>query len=212
MKRVFVFLITLFLLFHGTEAQKINFGIKGGTDIVNNRFKPNSSNWGVTNRLSYDYGLLISYSPAKIFQIQLESGFIEKGGQLKFKYVDEKWIFKYGYLSNQLVFILKPIRRLNVEIGSELSRTLYAKQIRIPGQTIDDRLSDYKKYEFSGLAGLGFNFFDNAYIYLRYVYAFTPLIETWVLADPGPNYSYKIYNHYISLGLRYYFLRKDRYL
>jgi hypothetical protein len=206
MKIVLFILIPLMLLYQGADAQKVNFGIKGGTDIVNNRFNPTKEYYGIPNRLSYDFGLLLSYNLTKKVQIQFESGFIEKGHKEYSISPDSRWIFKYGYLSNQLVFIFKPIQKLNVEIGSELCHTLYAKLKQVPGQVIEYELSLYKKYEISGLIGSGFRFLDNAYINIRYVYSFTPLNESWV-SERGVK-SQKIYNQYLSIGLRYYFLKK----
>ena len=206
MKKLLVILIAFLAISQITEAQKFSIGCKASMDFVNIRFDPTTENSGVTNRLSYDFGLITYYSPVKVFQIQLESGFIEKGGQLKFKNADERWVYKYGYFSNQLIFILKPIHRLNIEIGSELGHTLYGKRLDIPGQVTNDRLSDYKKNDFSAIIGLGFNILKNTYIDCRYVYGFTPLRDCFVYADPGANYSYQIYNKYISIGLRYYFI------
>ena len=207
MKRVLVILIVIQAISQVAEAQKFSLGCKAGMDFVNIRFDPLDENWGVTSRLSYDFGLIINYSPSKVFQIQLESGFIEKGGQLKFKNVDERWVFKFGYFSNQLIFILKPIHRLNIEFGSELSHTLYGKRVDIPGQVNNDRLSEYEKNDYSAIIGLGFNILKNTYVNCRYVYGFTPLKDCYVNVDPGPSYSYQIYNKYISIGLRYYFLK-----
>jgi hypothetical protein len=124
MKKLLVILIAFLAISQITEAQKFSIGCKASMDFVNIRFDPTTENSKVTNRLSYDFGLITYYRPVKVFQIQLESGFIEKG-QLKFKNADERWVYKYGYFSNQLIFILKPIHRLNIEIGSELGHTLY---------------------------------------------------------------------------------------
>jgi hypothetical protein len=206
MKKAPLILIVFLTIFQVTEAQKFSIGCKVGMDLVNIRFDPTGDNWGVTNRLSYDFGLITFYSPLKMLQIQIESGFIEKGGRIKYKYVDEKTLYKYGYFSNQLIFIFKPIRRLNIEIGSEIGHTLYATMKDIPGQTFKYRLSDYKKNDFSAIVGLGFNFFKNTYVDVRYVYGFTPLEDCFVLVEFGPSYHYQIYNKYISLGLRYYFI------
>ena len=206
MKKMFLLLISFVTFFQVTNAQRFSLGCKGGMDFVNIRFDPSSENWGVTNRLSYDFGLIAYYSPSKLFKIQYESGFIEKGGQLKFKYVDEKWLFKFGYFSNQLVLILNPIHQFNIELGVEQGHTLYGKRVDIPGQIIEYRLSDYKKNDYSAIIGLGLNFLKSFTLDLRYVYGFTPLEDCFVYVDPGPSYSYEIYNKHISIGLRYYFL------
>jgi opacity protein-like surface antigen len=207
MKKIPALLVALLFISQGTVAQKISLGCKSGIDFVNNRYVPTSADLGLTKRLSFDFGLIINYSPIKKLQVQIESGFIEKGGQYKFVNFDEKIIFKYGYFSNQLVFILQPIRRLNIELGPEVGYLLYAKQKEIPGQLFNLHLSDFNKFELSSIAGLSFNFFDNVYLTFKYVYAVTPLIKSIVQVDPGPSYSYKTYNQYLSIGLRYYFIK-----
>jgi hypothetical protein len=206
MKKILIFVIGFLLFFQVSYAQRFSLGCKGGLDLVNIRYDPASINWGVTSRLSYDLGLVASYSPVKILKIQLESGFVEKGGQLKFKNIDEREIYKFGYLSNQFLIILKPISKINLEFGAQQGHTLYGKTVDIPGQTSKDKLGEYKKNDYSAIIGLGFNFLKNFTIDCRYIYGFTPLKDCFVIVDPGPSYSYEMFNKYISIGISYYFL------
>jgi hypothetical protein len=209
MKKTILCLLIAFNCFPRLSAQDLRFGVKGGADFVNMRFDPSTEDWGVTSRLSYDAGLIINYSPYKRFQFQLESGFIEKGGQLKFINQNERWIFKYGYLSSQLNIIIKPTPRLNIEFGPELDKILYAKRKDIPGSVMVEKTSNFKQIEFSAFLGIGYEILPNAIINCRYTYGITPLIESIVYADPGPNYSFLIYNQYVSIGLRYYLWTLD---
>ena len=45
----------------------------------------------------------------------------------------------------------------------------------IAAETEMDQLSDYKRNDYSAIAGIGFNIFDKMYIDCRYVYGFTPI-------------------------------------
>jgi hypothetical protein len=194
--------ILLFFLFITTYGQRFTYGIKGGLDIVDFKYVPKSLD-EFSPRNSFDFGLVLNYRIFKKVEIQIEPGFIEKGSQIIFIYLQRSMIFKYDYINVPVVLIVNPIKRLNIEIGTEFGFLQYSKKIDTDGNILDinDRLN--KPFEVAGNIGLSFNIFTKVYLVLRYSQGLTPLQDYVIFADPGPSIPYKIFNKYSEVGLRF---------
>lgn len=196
------FSILLFFLFITTYGQRFTYGIKGGFDFVDFKYVPKSLD-EFSPMKSFDFGVVLNYRIAKKIELQIEPGFIEKGSQIVFIYLHRSMIFKDDYINVPVTLIVNPIKRINIEIGTEFGFLQYSKKIDTDGNILDinDRLN--KPFEVAGNIGLSFNIFTKAYLVLRYSQGLTPLQEYVIFTDPGPDIPYKIFNKYSEIGLRF---------
>ena len=185
-----------------TYGQQFTYGIKGGFDIVDFKYVPKSLD-EFSPRQSYDFGVVLNYRIAKKVEIQIEPGFVEKGSQFKAIYTPASKIFKYGYIYVPVILIVSPIKRLNIELGTEFGFLKYSKTIDVKGNLLwkNDLLN--KHFEVAGDIGLSINIFTKTYLVLRYSQAITPLQDYVIDVDPGPDIPYKIFNKYSEIGLRF---------
>jgi len=193
----------ILFLFIATYGQQFTYGIKGGLDIVD--FKYVSKDPGsFSSRKSYDFGVVLNYRIAKKVEIQIEPGFIEKGSQIIFINMgNSTMLFKYGYLDLPLILMVSPIKRFNLELGTEFGFLNYSRKIDQNGNVNDRNDKLNKPFEVSGNMGLSYNVFTKVYIVIRYSQAITPLQDYVIDVDRGPNIPYKIFNKYSEIGVRF---------
>jgi hypothetical protein len=193
--------IVFLFLFTNAYNQQFSYGIKGGLDIIDFIFVSNFDE-GFGPRKSFDLGVVLNYKIVKKIEIQIEPGFIEKGSQIVAKW--NRWIFNYGYINTPIILIVKPIKRFNIEIGTELGSVVYAKEKLEPlGYLKDINKQAFTKFEISGLIGLSYNLFTKVYLVVRYSQGITSLQDGADPVDPGPNEPYRIFNKYTQFGIRF---------
>lgn len=198
---LFYFFFSIYL-----NAQRLSLGLTFALDRVNQKFISELPNpMPFSPRLSYSFGFKINLKILDYLELQYEPSFIEKGSLNIDTQYDQKTVWKYGYFSNPLVFILKPIKKVGCEFGTELSALLYSKRREFDGSITD--LNGAKIFEFSGILGINYYLLENTSIFIRYSKSFTPIYNELIHGNPSGSFTYKIYNDYFTLGLRYNFLK-----
>ena len=206
LKNYSILFLSLWLINSRLNSQILSIGFYSGFDIVNEKYiceLPNPMPF--SPRLSYSLGLPINLKLFRFLEFQIEPSFIEKGTQnIDYQY-DEKTNWKYGYFSNPIVFIIKPIKKGGLEFGTELSTLLYSKIRDFNGSL--SNVNGAKTFEVSGLIGINYRFFKNTSAFMRYSKSFTPIFNDIVHGDPNGSWTFKIYNEYYSIGIRYNFIK-----
>jgi len=197
----FLFLIITYAL--NSYSQDLSFGLKSGLNICD--VIETTSNIITPSKVRYHIELFCNYEISKLFQIQIEPGFIEKGSWTS-RYKDRS--SKYGYVTFPTIIILKPLKKVNFEIGSEYSFLVYSKKKDAKGNISDaDFIDYYNHFEISGIAGMSYNFLKNNQIGIRFARGFSPIYKNTSFLDNG---SYKYYNRYFEAFIRIAFLQFNR--
>jgi hypothetical protein len=177
MKIAFIPILLGLLLFTTTNsnAQKLNFGLVAGYDIVNIQQKP----WDplaigppYRPRKSFNLNSYISYKSKGIFGLSAEPGFMQKGAVNGFQDCC-KW--ELNYLQMPLLADFYILHGLFLSIGPEFSYMLNAKAVNGypgPNQTANFT-SLYKRFEVSGFIGLNWMITKNIGIGLGYNHGLT---------------------------------------
>jgi len=207
------FIICLFILALKANSQEYTFGIKTGPNIVNLK---TSGYKGVDNsfikKSSFHIELIVNHSINEKIQIQIEPGFIEKGGKIINTYPHEYGAHKYGFITIPTVLILKPVNNLNFEIGTEFAFLIYSKIMYANGDTYNEIKEDpgFKSFEISGLTGISYNICKYFILGIRYGIALTPVYvgkyEILYTADPP----YKLYTRYFEFSARVFIFKTHK--
>lgn len=187
------------------HSHKLTFGIRTGYNIS---YLKGSRFYDISTRprSGFHFNFINNYSLNKHFQIQIEPGFIETGERARMTIsINEEYLtFKYGFFTIPFVFIIKPLNKLNLEIGTEFSHLIYNKIKRPDGSIAgnDWRESQGAPIEISGLAGLSYNITDNLCVVVRYGMGLTDIDYYYMRSF----YDSKVYNRYFEFSIRTLFI------
>lgn len=107
------------------------------------------------------------------------------------------------YILMPVLFQYKPIRKLKLEIGPQLGYNL-GKFITIKGKVelnnetfdLEERLNEIARWDFSLMAGLGYDITDSVSTKLRFAQGINSL-------DQRENDAFELYHQVLTLGLEY---------
>jgi hypothetical protein len=178
-------------------SQNFSFGLKSGFNIVDVINATN--NIKLPSKGSYHLELFGNYQINKLFQLQIEPGFIEKGSWAT---SSKEWREKYGYITCPFLLIARPIKRVNIEIGSEFNYLIYAKLKSPDGKLSEHPQREYfYEFEISGVLGISYNYLKNNQFGMRLSRGLTQIWDSSQFMFPyNPP---KFYNRYIEFFLRF---------
>lgn len=209
----FWFILILFSLLQGQQINiKSNFGVKVGVNSASLSGESTKNNQvretDIQARLGFYVGgfyfieinrkfnlqpsLMLSYQGATIDISRWEGVPVTAGSEVDLPYILLPVMWQY-----------KPTNKLVLEIGPQLGYNL-GKFITIKGkivlndQTIDleERLEDVARWDFSVLAGVGYEIFDNMTTKLSFAQGLNSL-------DQRKNDAFILHHRVMSLGLEY---------
>ena len=201
------FLVSLIIVVIGFKAypQGLTLGLKSGFDVVN--IIETTDNNILPSKPSFHIELFSNYNFNKTFQMQIEPGFIEKGSWTT-RYKDR--IYKYGYFTLPTVLIFKPVKRVNIEIGSDFNYLIYANVKDSNGKVSDANFQEYyNHFEVSGIVGISYNFFKDSQLGVRFGRGFTPIYHDTSFMWDSDLDGYKFYNRYFEFFTRISLVKFD---
>jgi hypothetical protein len=225
-KKVFVlifFLTTCVICY----AQKIQLGIKAG-GVISGFYDSEievissaqvGSSRTLIPRAGFEIGIASNILMKRILYFSPEIKFITKGGAtLGVNYPDiNDFRLKSNYLSLPLLFKIKPIKWLSIEIGPEFSYLLsydfeVAHDFR---QYLKSRSKNWKEInnaneiEISANLGISFDVHKRINLGIIYSYSFTRNSTFDLIDNTGSTIlASEIYNRYLSFSARYYVFSK----
>jgi hypothetical protein len=191
------------------DGQKFTFGYKIGLARVNQRYSIDFPGT-IDPRFSYGFNAVVNYKITSKFNLEIEPGFIEKGSIIYLIPID-KSARKYGYLISPVLIRFYPIKNLSIDFGNEFGYLVYAKtkEYGLDGKVFSESLKNKNKFESSGIIGFSIICFGRVNLYYNMSIAYTPLMTAYYNQEYGPSGSYKIYNKYNAIGIRYFFNKTE---
>lgn len=193
--------LVVFVLIHlNTAAQKLNYGIVAGVDMVQlapigndhpHLFDRPRASFNINAHLGYEYN--------KNWGLTVEPGFMSKGGSIQ----NDETKLKLNYLQMPILADYYLNDRISISFGPELAYLL-SSQIKIDGNSIDAQKVYDQKFELSGVVGLNFELESNIDLGVRYSHGLTHISEITYLDENDFHLSNgKEYNHYAQLFVRF---------
>ena len=169
---------------HQTNAQFVEFGIKGGLNFTNYR-DGNLSNFEFETATNYHFGAVAEFSLLSNLNIQTELLYSTQGAQFERAGFDVK--NELGYISIPvLAKVYINNENLSLEVGPQFS-FLATERNKVGTK-------DTETYDFGLIGGLGLKLTDTFFIQARYVLG---------LSDVKPNADIKNSAIQVSLGMMF---------
>lgn len=193
--------LVVFVLIHlNTAAQKLNYGIVAGVDMVQlapigndhpHLFDRPRASFNINAHLGCEYN--------KNWGLTVEPGFMSKGGSIQ----NDETKLKLNYLQMPILADYYLNDRISISFGPELAYLL-SSQIKIDGNSIDAQKVYDQKFELSGVVGLNFELESNIDLGVRYSHGLTHISEITYFDENGFHLSNgKEFNHYAQLFVRF---------
>lgn len=160
MKKSGVLVVAFVALSAMCFAQEVTFGVKGGLNVANQKFKVEGGSLSPDARVGFHIGGFATIMFSDQFGLQPELMFTTAGSN--FKLLDEKIVQKFNYLAVPVLFRYQPIEILNFHAGPQIGFLLGAEAEvgDISGDVEDAKSLDFGAAFGAGVdlpGGLGFN-------------------------------------------------------
>lgn len=191
-KLILKLLLVLHLLLGlSANAQNFKFGLIVGIDLSKSHMiiKTTENTLGKVYPIAaLNLNGFVSFKSSEFWGISVEPGFIQKGGKIKDKTSDFKYL--YNYLQLPILGNLFVSKRFYVSIGPEVCYMIKSHFTR--------------KFELSGLVGINYQLTDKFDIGMKYNHGLTYLYEDKFIDNSGELIqTIREYNQYFQLALRY---------
>jgi hypothetical protein len=199
-KIVLLTLTAIVLIQLNARAQKFNYGIVAGVNMV--QLAPIGNDHPHLfdrPRASFNINAHIGYKYNKNWGLTVEPGFMTKGGSIQ----NDDSKLKLNYLQIPILADYYLNDRISISFGPELAYLLSA-QIKIDGNAIDAQKVYDQKFELSGVIGLNFELESNIDMGVRYSHGLMHISEMTYFDMNGFQLSNaKEYNQYLQCFVRF---------
>ena len=207
MKKIYLIFLAFALVMTGANAQDLNVGVKGGTNVA--YINGDEEIAGDNVRIAYHFGGYVdivfsdhlSLQPEVLFSSQgtVYDDYEENFGEGSFSYTDDRFILDYVNVPVMVKFY--PVKGFSIQAGPQVGFLLSAKnKYKENGTSVDEDFKDSSKnVDFGLAAGLGYKTGFGLNIDARYIHGLTDINDLQVLD--------KINNQVIQVSLGYSFIR-----
>ena len=191
--KILLFNIILLFLFFSSNAQKFEFGIKGGGNISSQKLNNVANIESITG---FHLGGFLYFKLPILFGIQAEAHYSEQGSQFSINQIINRNSLDY---INIPILLKKDIGPLNIHFGPQFGILKNARNDII--NNIKDQL---KGRDFSLVAGVGLRLPSRLGISIRYVKGLKNISDPNLLNSETKNsmFQFSIKYSIIQLGIR----------
>ena len=203
MKKIILAVVAV-LAFGFTNAQKTQFGLKGGLNGANQSFSGEGSP-SSSSIIGFHIGGFVEVKVSDKFSIQPEVLYSTQGSKFDANvynggiYYDTKNTFKFAYINIPVMFKYYASEKISLEAGPQIGFLTSSKmETEVLGQSVTQNVKDFiETVDFGLNIGAEYNFTKKVSAGIRYNFGLANVMNT----DDGSND--KIKNNVFSVSLGY---------
>jgi len=166
----FITTCVLFILSFNIQAQTFGGGVLAGLSAS----QLDGDQWGGYNKAGLSFGIYTNAKLNKYIDAQLELKYIQKGSRSDEKDQSAFYVSKLNYIEMPLFLKYHFLGKFNANIGLAVG---YLQKATEDKDKIGDEPADpaFNEFEFSGLAGIEYQFSEKFYFNVRFNYSILPV-------------------------------------
>jgi opacity protein-like surface antigen len=205
MKKIILTAVAV-LVFGFVNAQKAEFGIKGGLNVANQSYSGEVSP-SPSSIIGFHIGGFVEVKVSDKFSIQPELLYSTQGSEFDMTvnnngiYYDTKNTFKLAYINIPVMFKYYAAEKFSLQAGPQIGFLTSSKmETEVIGQSVTQDVKDlFETVDFGLIIGAGYDFTKKVSAGIRYNFGLANVAKT----DDGSND--KIKNNVFSVSLGYKF-------